>query len=172
MDHHRSMQFSVSSLVGRIEALREVVIHLDGSQLPFATDDVFDHEVNFRTVESRFTFFLRPRHTEGFCRRLHASSALSHRLGSPTYFEESGSRSPRNPVVFHAEFVEDDLHEFNAPEDFVGELVFETNRWASSWVNPRTRVNPEISPDCSQRYTVPNSARRRGRLRYERAWLA
>jgi hypothetical protein len=36
---------------------------------------------------------------------------------------------------------------------------------AASATPARTRVMPPISPDCSQRYTVPNSARRTGMSR-------
>ena len=40
-------------------------------------------------------------------------------------------------------------------------------RCASSWVKPRTRASPWSTPDFSRRYTVPSSAIRMGRSRYE-----
>ncbi len=48
------MQFVVGALVRQVEALREVVVHLDRSQLPFAADGVLYHEVELRAVEGGF----------------------------------------------------------------------------------------------------------------------
>ena len=60
MNHHRAMVFTVASLVPQIETLRKVVIDLNGSKLPFSTNDVFDNEIDLWSVESCFTFLLGP----------------------------------------------------------------------------------------------------------------
>ena len=58
MNHHGSVQFTIASLVGQIKSLGEVVIHLDGTQLPFSTDDVLYDEVNLRAVKGGFALLL------------------------------------------------------------------------------------------------------------------
>jgi hypothetical protein len=40
--------------------------------------------------------------------------------------------------------------------------------WASSWMNWRTRVNPDNVPERSFRCSRPYSLSRNGRSRYER----
>ena len=54
VNHNRAVETVVSALVREVETLREVVVHLDRSQLPLAADGVLDHEVELRTVEGRF----------------------------------------------------------------------------------------------------------------------
>ena len=49
----RAVQFVVRALVRQVELLRQVVVHLNGSQLPLAADGVLDHEVELRAVEGR-----------------------------------------------------------------------------------------------------------------------
>jgi len=93
--------------------------------LPFAADDVLDHEVDLRPVKCRLTRF----ETEGTPRLaaafLQAVSALSHCSGWPTYFALSGSRrADPHAVVRHAERAEDDLHELQASHQLGGKLFF------------------------------------------------
>ena len=57
MDHHRAVTLVVGAHVFQLEAFREVVVHLDGTQLPAAADGVFHHEVELRAVESGFAVF-------------------------------------------------------------------------------------------------------------------
>ena len=54
VDHDRAVELVVGALVRQVEALREVVVHLDGAQLPLAADGVLDHEVEFWSVEGSF----------------------------------------------------------------------------------------------------------------------
>ena len=54
VDHDRAVQFVVGALVRQVETLRQVVVHLDGAQLPFAADGILDHEVQLRAVECGF----------------------------------------------------------------------------------------------------------------------
>ena len=51
------MLLVIGTRVFQIETFRQVVIHLNRTQLPFPTDSVFHHEVQFRTVERGFTQF-------------------------------------------------------------------------------------------------------------------
>ena len=43
--------------VFQLEAFRQVVVHLNGTQLPATTDGILHHEIQFRTVECSFTIF-------------------------------------------------------------------------------------------------------------------
>ena len=54
VNHDRAVQFVVRALVRQVEPLRQVVVHLNGSQLPLAADGVLDHEVELGTVERGF----------------------------------------------------------------------------------------------------------------------
>ena len=51
MDHNRAVGFVVSAGVGQVETLGQVVVHLNGTQLPLTTDRVLNHKVEFRAVE-------------------------------------------------------------------------------------------------------------------------
>ena len=59
MDHNWNMLLAIGSRVGKFKALREIEIYLNGSELPLPSQDIFYHEVDFRTVESRLAKFLR-----------------------------------------------------------------------------------------------------------------
>lgn len=65
MDHDWAVGLVVCADVGEIKALGEVVVDLHSTELPFATYDVFDNEVNFGSVESGFTRLLGMRDVEG-----------------------------------------------------------------------------------------------------------
>ncbi len=66
MNHHWPVRRVVGTDVGKIEAHGQIVVHLHGAELPFATDHVLDDEIDFRTVEGSFTRFFRKRHAERF----------------------------------------------------------------------------------------------------------
>ena len=68
MDHHCDVWLIVSTDVGEVETNGEVVVHLDRAELPIPTDDVFNYEVNFRTVECSFTVFFGVIDAEGLDR--------------------------------------------------------------------------------------------------------
>jgi hypothetical protein len=51
VDHHRPVRLVVGAVVGEVEALGQVEVHLHGAELPFAADDVADDEVDLRPVE-------------------------------------------------------------------------------------------------------------------------
>ena len=54
VDHHRTLAGAVGIDILQLEALGEVVVHLDGAQLPAAADGVLHHEVQLRAVEGGF----------------------------------------------------------------------------------------------------------------------
>ena len=124
VDHHWAVHLAVASLVGQIEALGQVVVHLDRAELPFASDDVLDHEVDLGSVEGGFTGLLGPGHAEAF-RRITAGllglvpagrvANVLRRIRVP--------KAHANTVVLHAERAEDDLHQFDAPQHFLRDLV-------------------------------------------------
>ena len=51
MDHHRPVLGAVGPDVGQAEALRELVVELDGAELPAPAEGVVDVEVDLRPVE-------------------------------------------------------------------------------------------------------------------------
>ena len=57
VNHHRGLLLVVLIGILQLEALRQVVVYLDSSQLPAATDSVLDHEVELRTIECCLTIF-------------------------------------------------------------------------------------------------------------------
>ena len=56
MNHDRAVDFPIVPLVFETETFGQVVIDLDGAQLPFPPNDVFDDEIDFWTVESGLAF--------------------------------------------------------------------------------------------------------------------
>ena len=58
MNHNGAMVLIVRPNIGKIEAFGEVVVDLHGTQLPLSSDHVLHHEVDFRSVKSRFAKFL------------------------------------------------------------------------------------------------------------------
>ena len=57
MNHHGAVLLVVGTRIFELETLWQVVIHLDGTQLPTATQCVLNHEVEFRTIECGLTQF-------------------------------------------------------------------------------------------------------------------
>ena len=55
--HHRCLLGVVLSCVFEFETLRQVVIHLNGTQLPTAANRIFHHKVELRTIEGCFAIF-------------------------------------------------------------------------------------------------------------------
>ena len=124
MNHHRAVHFAVASLVGQIEALGQVVIHLNGAELPLSADDVLDHEVDLWSVEGGFPRFLGPGHAEAFSRI--AAGLFGFVPASRVTNVLRGVRVAQahtDAVVIHAERAEDDLHQFDAAQNFLRDLV-------------------------------------------------
>ena len=66
VNHDRAVQFVVRALVRQVEPLRQVVVHLNGSQLPLAADGVLDHEVELGTVERGFATSVKSKKNGAF----------------------------------------------------------------------------------------------------------
>ena len=58
VNHHRTVLLIVGACVFQLEALGEVVVNLNGAELPAAANGVLDHEVKFRAIEGCLTKFL------------------------------------------------------------------------------------------------------------------
>ena len=65
MDHDRTVRLVVGADVGKIKSFWQAVIHLYGSKLPFATDDIPHNKVDFWAVERGLTSFLSERDAQG-----------------------------------------------------------------------------------------------------------
>ena len=57
VNHYRTVLLIVGSRIFQLETFGQVVIYLNGTQLPTAADSILNHKVQFRTVESSFTIF-------------------------------------------------------------------------------------------------------------------
>ncbi len=57
MNHHRAVLAVVRPCVLQLETLGQVVVDLDGAQLPTAANRIADHEVELGAVERRFAQF-------------------------------------------------------------------------------------------------------------------
>ena len=55
MYHDRTFLGAVLVGIFKLEALREVIIHLYGSELPFSSESILYHEVEFRAIECSLT---------------------------------------------------------------------------------------------------------------------
>ena len=64
MNHDWTMVFSIASLVPQIKSFWKIVVHLNGSQLPFSTDNILDDEIDFRAIKRSLTLFFGPIDTE------------------------------------------------------------------------------------------------------------
>ena len=65
MDHDRPVRLVVGADVREVEPLRQVVVDLDGAELPLATDDVAGEKVDLRAVERGLAPLLGERRTKG-----------------------------------------------------------------------------------------------------------
>ena len=61
MNHDGSVLLPVCTNVREIEALGQVVVYLNGSELPLAANHIANHEVDFGAVECRFAGLLSER---------------------------------------------------------------------------------------------------------------
>ena len=54
VNHHRAVGFVVGTYVFQFKTFGQVVVHLNGTQLPLAANGVAHHEVQFGAVERSF----------------------------------------------------------------------------------------------------------------------
>ena len=123
VDHDRAMGGVVGTDVAEVEALGEIVVDLDGAELPFAADDVFDDEVDLRAVERGFAWFLGVVDPEDLDGLTEGGFGFVPVGGVADVFV--GLVSPErkaDAVVLHAEGVEDGFDEAEAALEFVGDL--------------------------------------------------
>ena len=58
VDHDRTMFLIVGARIFKTETLRKIVVHLDSSELPAASDGILHHEVKLRPVKRGLAFNL------------------------------------------------------------------------------------------------------------------
>jgi hypothetical protein len=85
MDHIWTMRLPVLADVLQIEALRQVKVELNGTELPLAAERVVDLQVYFWPVKCPTTFVYLIRNVMRTALR-RASVARSQSSSSPTYF--------------------------------------------------------------------------------------
>src|SRR5438132_3161295 len=68
MDYDRSPRGVIGGNVGQFEAFRQIVVHLDRAELPFAADDILYDEVDLWTIKGGFARLFG----EGHCKRFYA----------------------------------------------------------------------------------------------------
>src|ERR1039458_6086727 len=57
MYHYRALAGIITVHIFQFETFRQVVVNLYGTQLPFATNSITHHEVQFWTIKSGFAIF-------------------------------------------------------------------------------------------------------------------
>jgi hypothetical protein len=55
--HHRTVLLIVGAGIFKTEAFGQIVVHLDGAELPAAAESILHHEVELRTIECGFAKF-------------------------------------------------------------------------------------------------------------------
>ena len=55
VNHHRTVLLVVRAHIFQFKTFRQVIVYLNGSQLPTAADGIFHHKVELGTIESSFT---------------------------------------------------------------------------------------------------------------------
>ena len=58
MNHHGTMCNIIAAVVFQFKSLRQIVIKLNGTQLPRTADAITNHKIRFWTIEGGFTFLL------------------------------------------------------------------------------------------------------------------
>ena len=124
VDHHGNVRLVVGADIAEAEADRQIVVHLHGAELPFAADDVLDHEVDLGSVEGRLADLLGVVHAEGLDGFAEGCFGFVPVLGRADIFV-AGRIAQREPdaVVIHAEGVEDFFDQIEAAGDFGGDLL-------------------------------------------------
>ena len=124
VDHDGRVFFVVGSDVAEAEADGENVVYLNGAELPFAADDVFDHEVDFRAVEGGFARFFGEGDAEGLGGVAAGGFGDIPLLGvAGEFFAVGVAEADAHAVVGHAEGREDGFDEGEAALDFLRDLV-------------------------------------------------
>jgi len=118
------MLFAVTSGVFQFESLRQIVVDLHGSQLPFSTENISHHEVNFRTVEGGLARLLCEFHAETFSCLQASSFRFFPCLRIPDILAGFVIPQPDpHAVVIHSKSPEDDFDQLDATQDLVSNLL-------------------------------------------------
>ncbi len=70
MNHHRALAGAILRHVLQVKPFRQVVVHLDGAQLPLPVQGVTENEIQLRAVEGGFPGGLEIVHPQGLHRPL------------------------------------------------------------------------------------------------------
>lgn len=152
VDHDRPVRFVVRPGVMQIETLRQLEVDLHRAELPLAADHVADHKINLRPVERGLTGLFAVRHPERPGRLAAGLLGSVPILRRAHVFARPRFTQPEaHAVILHVEGAENFFTRSRQPWISAPIWSSVTNKCASSWVNPRTRVMPFNSPDCSQR---------------------
>ena len=125
VDHDRNVRLIIRAYVAEIKALREIVIHLHGAELPVAADDVFDDEVDLRAVESGFAGLLDVVDAEnlnGFAES--GFSLVPVRRIADVFVRIGITEREADCIISHAESAEDFLNESEAALNLITNLLW------------------------------------------------
>ena len=86
VNHHRRLFAVVLGCVLKTEALRQVIVDLNGSELPTASDGVLNHKVELRTIEGCFANLLTSLQAFLLASLANGVLALSPYLGATDIF--------------------------------------------------------------------------------------
>src|SRR5262249_50709871 len=117
----RAMRSVVLPGVSEIESVRQIVIDLDGAELPFTAEDVADDEVNLRSVKGRFTRLFAEFDAKG------GGSIAAGRLRlvpvrslADVLRRIEIAQADADAILSHAERAKDDLDDLEATGEFIG----------------------------------------------------
>src|ERR1700675_611141 len=124
MDHHRMSGGVIRTDIGNIEPLRKIVVDLNRTQLPFPTDHILDHEVDFRSVKGCFPRFFGKLDPQLLHARPQGRLRLIPLLESPDKLGRIRIAQPKAyPIGFHAQGSENFEDETQTALDFSENLL-------------------------------------------------
>ena len=127
MDHDGAVLFVVRTDVAKVEAFRQIIVHLHGAKLPLTTDHVLDHKVDFGAIEGGFAGLFDVvdiKSLRGFAKSffgLVPFFRLAH-----VFCRIRVTQSDTHPVVSHVEGIKNEFDQVETAFDFLAELLFST----------------------------------------------
>ena len=149
VDHHRTVPLAVVALVLELEALRQVEVELDRRHLPGAPDRVAGLHRDLRAVERGAARIGHEVSPDSAATSARVSVAISQASSVADVLVRVLGRQLEVEVVeaVVAEQVEDEGQQRAQLVAHLPSIV--VKMCASSWVMPRTRVRPWMTPDFS-----------------------
>ena len=123
VDHDWPMWCIVSTDVGKTKSLWQIVVNLNGSQLPLSPQTIIDHEVNLGSVECRFAFFFG----EGLAQRFGCFSTslfcqVPVRRIANVFVTVGITLANTYGIIFHTHGAKHNFDQLDTADQFIGKL--------------------------------------------------